>query len=342
LPPASATSSAPPLVSIVVPTLLAGEPLNACLHSLELQTLGDFEVIVVDNSAKNLVTSTSPRVRVISNATNVGFGAAVNQGFHSSTAPYLATLNDDAKAHPQWLEKLVDAAEANPRAGMFASQVMLGTTGTLDSAGMLLAIDGSSKQRGHGESPAAYESAREALFPSGSAALYRRSMLEEVGGFDNGYFLYCEDTDLGLRARWAGWDCVYVAGAIVDHRYSESAGRASPMKAYFVERNRLYTACKTFPFGMLIWVTPGSLVRYFWHVVALFMGRGKTAEYRSSGHDATLLPFLVLRAHVAALFRLPKLLAARRPIFASRRITTQQFRELTARHSISLKRVASL
>ena len=87
----------------------------------------------------------------------------------------------------------------------------------------------------------------EVLLPSGSAALYRRAMLDEIGGFDDDFFLYCEDTDLGLRARWAGWKCLYVPGAVVEHHYSHSAGRASPLKAYYVERNRLFVLVKNFP-----------------------------------------------------------------------------------------------
>jgi hypothetical protein len=92
--------------------------------------------------------------------------------------------------------------------------------GTLDSAGMLIAADGSSKQRGHGQDAAKFAAMTEALLPSGSAALYRRKMLDEIGLFDELFFLYCEDTDLGLRARWAGWECGYVPGAIVEHQES--------------------------------------------------------------------------------------------------------------------------
>src|SRR5580704_12219013 len=125
---------------------------------------------------------------------------------------------------------------------MFASQVRMSDTSTLDSAGMLIARDGSSKQRGHGEPPQDFAADSDTLFPTGSAALYRRKMLEEIGLFDERFFLYCEDTDLGLRARWAGWKGAYVAGAVVDHAYSKSAGRASALKAYYVERNRFYTA----------------------------------------------------------------------------------------------------
>jgi GT2 family glycosyltransferase len=225
---------------------------------------------------------------------------------------------------------------------MFASQVLLAGSAKLDSAGMLLAPDGSSKQRGHGEPPQQFAQCTKALLPSGSAALYRRRMLEEIGLFDESFFLYCEDTDLGLRARWAGWECVYVPGAIVEHRYSHSAGRASPLKAYYVERNRLYLAIKNFPGPMLARVPFASAARYFWHVISILSGRGKGAEFRDAGHSAALLPFLVLRAYAAALIRLPKLLSARRRIRATRRLTPRQFQALVAEHSISVEQVAAL
>ena len=106
---------------------------------------------------------------------------------------------------------------------------------------------GTTKQRGHrGPGHPAGEPS-EALIPSGCAALYRRSMLDQIGLFDSDYFLYCEDTDLGLRGRLAGWNCLYVPGAVVEHDYSSTTGRASAQKAYFVERNRLYTVVKLFP-----------------------------------------------------------------------------------------------
>ncbi len=202
------------------------------------------------------------------NQRNQGFASAINQGIRSSRAVYVATLNDDAIADRRWLETLIACAESHPQAGMFACEVRLMGTLLLDSAGMLIAADGSSKQRGHEQPPAAFDEARAALFPSGSAALYRRSMLEHIGLFDETFFLYCEDSDLGLRARWAGWDCRYVAGAVVEHFYSHSAGRATPLKAYYIERNRLYTVIKNFP-ARLLWRVPfASAWRYLWHLIA--------------------------------------------------------------------------
>ncbi len=325
-----------------MPTLAAGEVLEACLRALESQTVDDLEVIVIDNSGTGNVRAPGRRVRVIANAQNVGFGAAVNQAFRASAAPYLATLNDDAVADPRWLERLLADADAHPEAGMFASEVRLAGTGRLDSAGMLIAADGSGKQRGHEEPPGAFAEAREALFPSGSAALYRRTMLEQIGLFDESFFLYCEDTDLGLRARWAGWECRYVPGSVVEHRYSHSAGRASPLKAYYVERNRIYTIIRNFPARMLCAAPLASLGRYFWHLAALWQGRGKSAEFRRAGYSAALLPAMTLRAYLATLVRLPALLGARRQIRATRKISSAEFRNLLRRHAITARRVASL
>ena len=331
-----------PIVTVVVPTLAADDALASCLRSLDAQTFEQFEVIVVDNSGERRVRATGARLRVIANPENVGFGSAVNQAFRYSQSEYLATLNDDAVADPRWLEAMVAAAESSPRAGMFASQVRMAEGGKLDSAGMLIGADGSSKQRGHDEDAAKFRDMTDALLPSGSAALYRRKMLDEIGLFDETFFLYCEDTDLGLRGRRAGWECVYVPGATVEHRYSHSAGRASALKAYYVERNRIYTAIKNFPLAMLARAPMMSLVRYFWHAVFMMQGRGKAAEFRSAGLSAALLPFLVARAHASALFHMPRLVAERRRIRRQARLTAAEFTALLERHSISMRQVAAL
>ena len=325
-------------VTVIVPTLAAGEPLDACLQSLRAPTLGGFEVIVVDNSGQRRVKA--PDVRVLYNETNAGFGAAVNQGIRASTSPFIATLNDDAEAHPDWLAALVQAMQSDPGVGMCASHVRLDAD-HLDSAGMLIAADGSSKQRGHRESPRGRAWESEVLCPSGSAAMYRRTMLDEVGAFDEDFLLYCEDTDLGLRARWAGWRCVYVAGAEVDHRYSHSAGRASPLKAYYVERNRLFLVWKNFPLPALAVVPFAAALRYLWHVRALLAGEGVAAEFRGE-HGAGLLVWLVIKAHLASVAALPALLRKRRAIRRSARISSGEFLACLRRHAISLRQVAAL
>jgi GT2 family glycosyltransferase len=332
------------LVSVVIPTLAADSRLRECVAALGLQTRQDFEVVIVDNSGKGLVRrgGVAPGARVIENSRNLGFGAAVNQGCRSSNAPYLATLNDDAVAHPRWLEALLAGMESRPDIGMCASQVRLFGEERLDSAGMLVARDGSSRQRGHAKLPEDFPVLEEALFPSGSAALYRRAMLEDLGGFDDHFFLYCEDTDLGLRARWAGWKCLYVPLAVVEHHYSYSAGRASPVKAYYVERNRLFVLAKNFPARLLLAAPFVSLARYLWHLWYLFRGRGSAARFRAEGNAGPKMIWYVIRAHAALPAHARRLWRQRREIQARARITPAVFLHLIRSHSISARRVAAL
>jgi GT2 family glycosyltransferase len=332
-------------VVVVIPTLAAGGTLTECLISLTDQTRRDFEVVIVDNSGKQLARQMGAErygARVMENDRNIGFGAAINAAWQRSGAPFLATLNDDATAGPGWIAALLEAVEGRPEVGMCASQVRLRGGERLDSAGMLMCGDGSSKQRGQGEAPERYSRAEEALFPSGSAALYRRAMLEETGLFDEDFFLYCEDTDLGLRARWAGWKCVYVPQAVVEHHYSHTSGRVSALKAYYVERNRLFVIVKNFPAGMLLRAPLLALARYLWHVVSILEGRGSAAGFSRQSRNPLELIFIVLRAHCACLFRWRSLWRKRREIRRRARISAREFRRLLKAHSITPRQVAAL
>lgn len=334
----------PPSVTVVVPTLHCGENLRQCVDSLLAQTWQELVIVVVDNSGEGKARSmlpASPRLRVLDNPANAGFGAAVNRGFREFPAGYLATVNDDAAAAGNWVESLVEALEGDPAAGMAASKVVFAGTDQLDSAGMNIARDGSSRQRGHLQPERFYNDPCEVLLPSGSAAIYRRAMLEQTGLFEEDFFLYCEDTDLGLRGRWAGWRCLYVPGARVTHRYSSSAGVASPLKAWLVERNRLRLVFRNFPLSMICSSFAWAAARYFWHLVDLAFGHGKAAEFRRREGGAWRLPWLVLKAHADLLLHLPRLLAQRRRLRRARRIPACQFRALLKRFSMPVRQVAS-
>lgn len=322
--------------------------LRACLASLAAQTERDFEVIVIDNSGAGAIAAELAEgfpklaLRTHINPSNLGFAAAINQAWAMSDARYLATLNDDAEADPGWLAALKCAMDQAAETGMCASQVRLYGAEQLDSAGMLLYADGSSKQRGQGRPPSDFSALEETLFPSASAALYRREMLEDVGLFDADFFLYCEDTDLGLRARWNGWRSIYVPQAVVFHHYSRSAGAASPLKAWYIERNRLWVAAKTFPARML-WALPFySAARYLWHFMYLLRGRGTAARFHEEGHGALALPGIVLRAHWSLVAKFRDLRRKRREIRKAALLTPPQFLSLLKRYRISAREIARL
>jgi GT2 family glycosyltransferase len=324
-----------------VPTLASDACLLDCLASLERQTYAPFQIVVVDNSGRGAVHRLGAaryRFRLLDPPSNLGFGEAINRAFRACPADCLAVLNDDAVAHPGWLTSLVEALEADPGAGMAASRVLLAGTQTLDSAGLRIARDGSSKQWGRLQPADGHGAPGEALIPSGCAALYARAMLDEIGGFDGSFFLYCEDTDLALRGHWAGWRCRYVPEAVVEHRYSATTGRASPLKAYLVERNRLRLVVRNFPASWVMLAPLYSLARYLFHLAALLTGRGKAGEFTAS---PWLLPWFVLKAHLVLLRDLPRLLRERAAIARTRKRTPREFAALLRAHLITLRKVAA-
>jgi len=339
----------PPRVTVAVPTLTADGPLWEAIESLRSQTYRNLHIVIVDNSGSERVARNWPPglaregVKVLHPGTNTGYGAAVNLAHRDSPADYVAVLNDDAVAAPEWIAAMVEALERRPAMGSAAAQVRLfDNPAKLDSAGMRIAADGTSKQRGHGSPCADYGTEEEVLLASGSAAMYRAAMLEDTGGFDDRYFLYCEDTDLGLRARWAGWGCVYVPSAKVTHRYSHSAGRASKLKAYYVERNRLRTIVKNFPFGPLVHSPFATYERYWHHLEAMRGGSGAAAQFTKGGSSAVYLIWCVVRAHLSLLWSLPALLRQRRAIRREARIGPEQFMKALEEYSISVREVAWL
>ncbi len=313
------------------------------LDSLAAQTWNDFEVIVVDNSGQRLAAPLAAETRfplmMLYSEQNVGYGVAVNRAVNRSEAALIAVLNDDAVADPGWLQALVAAANAYPEFGMFSCQIRLAGTTWLDSTGMLMSRDGSSVQRAHRQPYANDVSPPEALLPSGCAALYRRKAMQDAGHFDVDFFLYGEDIDLGLRMIWMRWPCRYAADAIVEHSYSATAGVASPLKAYLVERNRLFLVVRNFPFTDAVAAFMWAPLRYLLHLVALLRGRGKTAQFAESS-NALWLPWMVLKAHVAVLLALPRLLSQRNAIRQHARVSKETFRRAIYTHRISLWRVA--
>ena len=149
-------------------------------------------------------------------------------------------------------QRCFEQLRAAPGCRHVASQVRLQDTDRLDSAGMLIAEMQAASSRGMGNPRRLSRNRAKRSFPSGSAALYRRTMLDQIGGFDDEFFLILRGHGPGAARRFGRDGSVYMwPMPIVEHRYSHSAGRASALKAYLVERNRLFVAMKNFPSRML-------------------------------------------------------------------------------------------
>lgn len=329
-----------PIISVIIVNYNGAACLNDCLRSLSSQTFTDFEVIVVDNgstdNSREVIKTAFSWVKVIPLSENTGFAKGNNIGIEESSSKYVATLNNDTIADKNWLRALYEAAESDPSIGMVASKILLGKENRqIDSAGMLIYPDGMSRQRGRGEKDSGqFDLEVDVLFPSACAALYRRDMLEETGLFDEDFFLYCEDADLGLRARLRGWRAVFSPKAVVSHLYSQTGGRYSLLKAYHVERNRIWVLLKNFPLDYIVAFPFYTFWRYIIQAFGVLTGRGSVARLAEGVGTKDMLT-VVLKANWGALAKLIVMLKKRKQIWSRRTISSRAYRALLKKNRIS-------
>ncbi len=273
-----------PLVSIIVINWNGRRWLERCLESLAAQTYAAKEIILVDNGSTDdsvaWVTQHFPAVRLICNAQNRGFGAACNQGIRAAQGAYVALLNNDAWAEPEWLAELVTALDSGSAGlGMAASKMLLADRPqVIDSTGICVDRSGIVWDRLGGTVDDQSETPLEVFGPCGGAALYRRALFEELGGFDETFLVYLEDVDLAWRARWRGWRAIYVPSARVYHAHSSTAQEGSAFKTYHLSKNKILWIAKNYPWPHLLFWSPLIL---FYEVLsqgyAVWKGQGVSA-----------------------------------------------------------------
>ncbi len=320
------------------------ELLRACLRSLSQQTGADFETIVVDNGSSDgsaeMAEGEFP-VRVIRNPENRGFCAANNQGIAAGRGEFVALLNNDAEADPGWLAALERACRRAPDIGMAATKVLMWEDPTrIDKAGHLIYPDGQNRGRGSGAlDRGQFDREEEVLWPDGCAALYRREMLDSIGGFDEDFFAYGDDAELGLRARIAGWRCLYTPAAVVRHHRGATLGKDSARRLELIERNRVLLALKLFPWSLLCLNPFYFAVRLAAGLAAAGRGTGDTAHFPGLGGKCRMAGALI-RGDCQALAMAPRMLRKRAAIARIRRLTPAETRRLLRDHRLSLREVA--
>lgn len=248
-------------ITVVVVNWNGEQFLEQCLIALMNQTLAPHEIIVVDNASSDKSLDIARRfssVRLIVLDSNTGFARANNLAIAAACAEseWIALINPDAFAEPCWLAALIAAVEANPRFDVFGSKLINANEPTLlDGAGDVYHMSGLVWRMGHGAAlPTCAEGVHEVFSPCAGAALYRRSALRETGGFDEDYFCYVEDVDLGFRLRLAGYRCLYVPESIAHHIGSgTTGGQHSEFAMYHGHRNLVWTFVKNMP-GILFWL----------------------------------------------------------------------------------------
>ena len=265
------TGTVTPFVTVVVLNWNGLRLLPPCLEAVA-QTdypAGHWETVVVDNASTDgsaeWVEANHPWVRVRRNPGNWGFGRGNNPAMRDAPGPFVVLLNSDTRVRPGWLRALVDTMAAEPRAGAATAKLLFPDDGPrrgqIQNAGGMLLPDGSGRDRGtvvdagrvsHEPDDGRYDVREEVFFFCGAAVMLRKSALEEVGYFDERYFMYYEDLDLSWRLRMHGWNVVFAPDAVVQHEHAASSGEWSPLFTYNVERNRPLMLMKLAPWRLAV------------------------------------------------------------------------------------------
>jgi GT2 family glycosyltransferase len=301
-----------PLASVIVPSLNGAHLLPDCLDSLVSQSYANLEVVVADGASTDgtaaLVAQHYPSVRLMRLPRNLGFSGNVNAGLRAARGDVLCLLNNDASADPDWVSACVETLLSQAQIGSMASKVLFADRRTINSAGDIMCADGVPRQRGAGQPDGPAWSVPGPVFGAmGGAAAYSRSMLADVGLFDEVFFMYLEDVDLAFRAQLRGWECIYQPLARAYHLGSASGG--GNLASFYNGRNLIRLIAKDLPSGLFQRVLPGML---------RFQAQRASDALRGWGGSAARA---TLRGQMVGLAELPRHLADRPPVQRRRRVS---------------------
>ncbi len=248
--------------SIIIVNWNGKHLLGECLDSVFAQSFEDFEVILVDNASTDgsaeLVKENYPRVRIIQNSENAGFARANNLGAKAAGGDYLVLLNYDTAVEKGWLGALLAPMEQDPTIGCTSSKVIFyGKRDLINSAGTFFSFIGVSGSLGDAVPRTSFMHPFELFAPTGASFAVRRKLYAEIGGFDESYFMYDEDVDLGWRIWNAGFRVVFIPDSIAYHKYSPIQ---KPYKYYYILRNKFWTIWKNARARDLLWLLPLSFI----------------------------------------------------------------------------------
>lgn len=309
----------PARVALIIVNYNSGELLRRCLAAVSRQERAPDRVIVVDNASSDGSLETAqgvyPGVELIRLDDNSGFAAANNRGLERcADCDWAVLLNPDAFPEPGWLAALLDAAKAFPGAGSFASCLVMEEDGArLDGIGDAYHVSGLVWRIGHGQPRPTEQQRREVFAACAAAAMYHVAALRDIGGFDESYFCYNEDVDVGFRLRLRGLRCWYVPDAVVHHVGSAVTGRHSDFSLFHGHRNLVWTYFKNMPTGLLL--------RHLWQHLLLNLVTilVLSIQYRSTA---------LLRSKFSAATGMRRVLRQRRAIQASRTATNTELLEV--------------
>jgi GT2 family glycosyltransferase len=335
-----------PLLSVIIPNWNGRRFLEECIDSLKGQTFQNFETLLVDNGSTDGSADFAEKryeefIRVLRNKENLGFAGGNNIGIQAARGEYIVLLNNDTWADPHWLEELVKATQCDPSIGMWASKVCsYDRRDRIEGVGELIYWDGLCRARGQYEQDRGqYSVTEEILFPPGCGAMYRKSLFDGMGLFDEDFFAYADDSEIGIRARLAGWKCLYVPLAIVYHKNSGTAGQYSPLKAFYVERNRLWITIKYFPSPLLFLSPFFTFYRFVFQAYGALAHRGAAGRFTEIYSPVKLI-LILLKAYGSGISLLPRMWKKRRMLRPLRKVSYGEIFSWFRRFGIDAKGIS--
>jgi hypothetical protein len=277
------------LVTVIVVNWNGKACLIQCLDALRKQSFHELTTVVVDNGSDDgsveTVRQLFPEVSLIPLTDNFGFAVANNIAIRQADTEFVALLNNDAIAHPLWLQTLINALSDHPEAGFAASKMLYyDSPHIIDRAADGYTTAGAGCLRGRGRENLVFDQLEWVFGACAGAALYRMSMLQDIGLFDEDFFLLYEDVDLSFRAQLRGYKCLYVPTAIVYHMASHSIGYDSPISVYYGHRNLEWVYAQNMPSSLIV-RTLGWHVLYVIAALCYFASKGLAIAYFRSKWD---------------------------------------------------------
>jgi GT2 family glycosyltransferase len=293
-------------VAVIIVNFNGGEYLIRCLQALTELSEQPGEIIVVDNASEDssaaVAVARFPNIQLIEAGSNTGFAVANNIGIAATDKPWIALINPDAYVEPGWMAAILSAVNGNPGITFFSAELVdANDHRCLDGQGDCYHVSGLMWRRKHGQ-PVKGEPSRLPMFaPCAASALYEKAAVLEVGGFDEDYFCYIEDIDLGFRLRLAGYDCLHVSAAIAYHEGSAITERESDFSIYYGHRNLVWTYFKNMPTKLLWLYLPQHILMNMTTILYYTAKRRPGVIFKAKWHALRGLPAaLRKRAEVQA------------------------------------------
>lgn len=272
------------MISVIIPNYNGSKYIKQCLNSLKKQTYENYELIIIDNASQDnsikIIEKHYPQVNLIKNKQNYGFSIAVNQGIKASKGEYVVLLNNDTVVFEDWLGNLVKCIEKDKKIFSVCSKMIrYNEKDKIDDAADEYNILGWAYKCGDGESIDKYIKDRQVFSSCGGAAIYRKSVFEEIGYFDENFFAYMEDVDISYRAKIHGYKNIYCSSAKVYHIGSATTGsKYNSFKIKLAARNNIYVMYKNMPIIQLLINLPFLLLGQFVKFI-FFSIRGFRKEF---------------------------------------------------------------